>query len=175
MKASSRSHRLRTYRHKSFFSHSSCSLQMQKSEVPRPTTKRRASHAKNSWSIDETVLALFLRSRRVTDAAILIILNERYTPKVRQLGAIRNKLQFLRISEEKAGRIDLTNDKYFTRPENVDNWIRSQRSDTHKRWSDLLTFTEHEHEVMGGVSQHKNPSLCTYTKETTIGPASNVL
>ena len=98
-------------------------------------------------------LALFLRSRRVLDRSTIKILNERYAPTVRQLGAIRNKLKSVRRAEHASGRIDLTHDKMFSAPENVDQWIRGQIRNTDEL-SRLLTFTQHELEVMGTVSQY---------------------
>lgn len=104
------------------------------------------------------------------DRAIIIILNERYAPTVRQKGAIRNKLKSVRITENAAGRIDLTYDRYFSAAENVDRWVRGQIEDPDEL-SRLLTFTQHELDIMETVSQYKDLSLCIYTKVTTIGPA----
>ena len=69
-------------------------------------------------------LALFLRSRRVLDRAIINILNKRYTPTVCQLGAIRNKMKSVRRAEHESGQVDLTHNKMFSAPENVDQIMR---------------------------------------------------
>ena len=123
--------------------------------MPPAPKKTRASSSKSHWTTEEVVLTIFLRSRRVKDRAIIAILKERYPPKIRQLGSIRNKMQAVRASESKSGRINLTNDPFFTRIENVDRWIVGQIHDAHAR-SELLTFTEHELGVMKRVSRHKN-------------------
>ena len=112
-------------------------------------------HPKNLWTTEEVVLTVYLRSRQVEDRAIVSILNERFAPKVRQSGSIRPKLRRVRASESESGRIDLTNDNRFTHIPNVDRWIVTQIEDAHMR-SGLLTFTEHELEVMGKVSHHRN-------------------
>ena len=123
--------------------------------MPQASKKARARHPANYWTTEEVVLAVFLRSRRVKDRAILAILNGRFAPKVRQAGGLRSKMQAVRASESESGRIDLTHDKNFTRIRDVDRWIASEIEDVHAR-SGLLTFTEHELEVMGLVSQHRN-------------------
>lgn len=130
-------------------------------------TQKRA----NFWSIPEQALALFLRSRRIRDRFITAILNERYAPTVRRKGAIRNKIKAIRVAEQKSGRIDLTYDRYFSAPENVDRWIREEM-DNADELSRLLTFTQHELEIMGTVSQYKDLSLCTHTEVITTGPVT---
>ena len=122
----------------------------------------------NFWTIPEQALTLFLRSRRIRDRFIILVLNERYAPTVRAKGSIRNKLKAIRTAEEKSGRIDLTYDRYFSAPENVDRWIRAEMDDADEL-SRLLTFTQHELDIMETVSQYKDLSLCTYTKVIT-GP-----
>lgn len=99
-------------------------------------------------------LTLFLRSRRVFDRGTIRILNERYAPTVRQVGAVRNKLKAIRKAAHASGDIDLTHDKMFSSPENVDQWIRGQIR-TPDELSRLLTFTQHELEIMETVSQYK--------------------
>ena len=136
-----------------------------------PPTKNRVHGPKNLWSIQEVALTLFLRSRRVSDRQITIVLNERYAPIVRKSGAIRCKMKSLRRAENASGQIDLTYDQYFSAPENVDQWIRDQ-VDNPAELSRLLTFTQHEFEVMETVSQYKDISLCTYTKVITTEPAN---
>ena len=123
----------------------------------------RAKKISNVWSIPEVALTLFLRSRRVRDRPITIILNERYAPTVRRDGAIRNKMKALRRAENASGRTDLTYDRYFCAPENVDRWIRDQ-VDNPDELSRLLTFTQHECEIMETVSQYRDMSLYTHTK-----------
>ena len=131
------------------------------------TRKRVRVHApKYLWSVQEVALMLFLRSRRVRDKAIIIILNERYAPTVRKSGAIRNKMKALRRIEHASGRIDLTYDRFFSAPENVDQWIRGQVENVDEL-SRLLTFTQHELEIMDTVSRCKDLSLYTYTKVIT--------
>ena len=57
------------------------------------TTKKRVHAPKNLWSIPEVAPTLFLRSRRVRGRAIIIMLNERYAPTVRKIGAVSLKLR----------------------------------------------------------------------------------
>ena len=123
--------------------------------MPKASKKARARHPGNPWSQEEVVLAVFLRSRRLKDRQIVTVLNGRYAPKVRHLGALRTRLKVVRDKESEAGRIDLTYDRYFTYGPNVDRWIVAQIDDAHAR-SELFTFTEHELAVMETVSQHKN-------------------
>ena len=123
----------------------------------------------NFWTIPEQALTLFLRSRRIRDRFIVLILNERYAPTVRAKGSIRNKLKAIRTAEENLGRIDLTYDRYFSAPENVDRWIRAEMDDADEL-SRLLTFTQHELDIMETVSQYKDLSLCTNTEVVITGP-----
>lgn len=103
---------------------------------------------------------------------ITIVLNERYAPIVRRSGAVRGKMKSVRGGAKNAsGQIDLTYDPYFRNPENVDPWIRDQ-VDNPDELSRLLTFTEHELEVMKTVSQYKDISLCTYTEVITTERAN---
>ena len=122
----------------------------------------------NFWTIPEQALMLFLRSRRIRDRFTILVLNERYAPTVRAKGSIRNKLKAIRTAEEKSGRIDLTYDRYLSAAENVDRWIRAEMDDADEL-SRLLTFTQHELDIMETVSQCKDLSLCTNTKVIT-GP-----
>ena len=125
----------------------------------------------NFWTIPEQALTLYLRSRRIIDRLIILVLNERYAPTVRAKGSIRNKLKAIRTAEERSGRIDLTYDRYLSAAQNVDRWIRLEMDDADEV-SRLLTFTEHELEIMQTVSQYKGLSLCTYTKVITVPDTS---
>ena len=89
----------------------------------------------------------------VSNPKIVVILNERYAPKVRKAASLRSKLLAVRVSESNAGRIDLTYDKNFIQKPNVDRWIMTEIEDPQAR-SALLTFTEHELEVLEMVGQH---------------------
>ena len=131
-------------------------------------------HPNNYWTRDEVVLGTFLKSRDVTARKIAAILNGRYAHKVRQGSALLNKLLAVRKSEREAGRIDLTNDKHFTNTRNVDRWIVNVINDAHAR-SALLTFTDHELEVLKMVGQHKYRSFCTYTKVFITEPQPSTL
>ena len=134
-----------------------------------PRKERRSNGPKNLWTIPELALTLYLRSRRVRDKDMTIVLNERYAPIVRRSGAIRNKMSKLRRAVIASGQIDLKYDRYFSAPMNVDRWIRDQ-VDNPDELSRLLTFTEHELEIMNTVSQCKDISLCTYTKVIITEP-----
>ena len=123
--------------------------------MPKGLEKASNRHPNNHWSTEEVVLAVFLRSRNVGNPKIVLILNERYAPKVRKAASLRSKLLAVRVSESSAGRIDLTYDKNFIQKPNVDRWIMSEIGDPQAR-SALLTFTEHELEVLEMVGQHKH-------------------
>ena len=89
----------------------------------------------------------------MADRATIQILNGRYAPTVRQVGAVRNKMKAVRKAAHASGQIDLTYDKMFSAPENVDQWIRGQMRNPDEL-SRLLTFTQHELEVMETVSPY---------------------
>ena len=131
-------------------------------------------HPNNYWTRDEVILGTFLKSRDVTARKIVAILNGRYTHKVRQGSALLNKLLAVRKSEREAGGIDLRHDKHFTNPRLVDRWIIGIIGDANARLA-LLTFTDHELEILHMVGRREYRSFCTYTKVFTIEPRPSTL